>query len=56
MTLYMVNFRAGSVALFVLSALHVILEFPLNMLSIKDVTAPLNPFIKKLPVQVTKKK
>jgi len=55
-TLYMVNFRAGSVALFVLSALHVILEFPLNMLSIKDVTAPLNPFIKKLPVQVTKKK
>lgn len=46
-TLYTVNFRAGSVALFVLSALHVILEFPLNMLSIKEVTAPLNPFIRK---------
>jgi hypothetical protein len=47
-TLYTVNFRAGSVALFVLSALHVILEFPLNMLSIKEVTKPINPFMKKV--------
>ena len=54
--LYTVNFRAGAVALFVLSALHVILEFPLNILSIKEVTAPINPFIKKTPAQVKTKK
>lgn len=54
-SLYTVNFRAGSVALFVLSALHVILEFPLNMLSIKELGSTLNPFRKKEVVQIPAK-
>lgn len=54
--LYTVNFKAGSLALFVLSALHVILEFPLNMLSLKEVLSPLNPFKKKNVIQSKVKK
>ncbi|REJ83578.1 MAG: hypothetical protein DWQ44_03180 [Bacteroidetes bacterium] len=38
--LYTVNFRFGALALFVMSALHVILEFPLNMLSVKELLLP----------------
>ncbi|MBI3259875.1 MAG: hypothetical protein HYZ54_10435 [Ignavibacteriae bacterium] len=38
--LYYINYRLGLAALFVLSALHVILEFPLNISSIMSLVKP----------------
>jgi hypothetical protein len=41
--LFWYNYETAYLALFFLAILHIILEFPLNILSIKDIAAKLNP-------------